>query len=115
MTKKLHQFKNITVPGVLAIASSHFGSSILMDSQSAMHALISQPFRVVGKEGMSTDLNIRSSFAARTRASALRTPTYQPSCLSRSVPTEATSAGHSIQRPIVDSIQRRCGRCPSLI
>jgi hypothetical protein len=55
-TKKLHQFKNISVPGVLAIASSHFGSSILMDAQSAIHALISQPFWVLGKEGMSTDL-----------------------------------------------------------
>jgi hypothetical protein len=55
-TKKLYQFSSIEAPGVLAIASSHFGSSILMDSQSAMHALISQPFWVVGKDEMSTDL-----------------------------------------------------------
>jgi hypothetical protein len=55
-TKKLRQFKNIAVPGVLAIASSHFGSSILMDAPGAMHALISQPFWVVGSDGMSTDL-----------------------------------------------------------
>jgi hypothetical protein len=55
-TKKLYQFKNTAMPGILAIASSHFGSTILMDSQSAMHALISQPFWVLGKEGMSTDL-----------------------------------------------------------
>jgi len=55
-TKKLHQFKSISVPGLLAIASSHFGSSILLDAPAAMNALISQPFWVLGKEGMSTDL-----------------------------------------------------------
>jgi hypothetical protein len=55
-TKKLHQFKGIAVPGVLAIASSHFGSTILFDAPAAMHALISQPFWMIGKNGMSTDL-----------------------------------------------------------
>lgn len=55
-TKKLRQFKNITTPGLLAIASSHFGSSILLDAPAAMHALISQPFWVDGRNRMSTDL-----------------------------------------------------------
>ena len=55
-TKKLHQFRDISVPGILAIASSHFASSILLDAPAAMHALISQPFWVVGSDGMSTDL-----------------------------------------------------------
>jgi len=55
-TKKLHQLKGITAPGILAIASSRFGSTILMDSNAAMNALISQPFWVAGAEGMSTDL-----------------------------------------------------------
>src|SRR5262249_27113297 len=36
-TKKLHQLKKIAVPGILAIASSHFGSTIVMDSVAAMH------------------------------------------------------------------------------
>lgn len=55
-TKKLRQFRSIAVPGVLAIASSHFGSTILLDALAAMHALISQPSWVVGKDRMSTDL-----------------------------------------------------------
>jgi hypothetical protein len=55
-SKKLYQFRDIAKPGILAIASSHFGSHILLDSQSAMYALISQPFLVVGKQGSSTDL-----------------------------------------------------------
>jgi len=55
-TKKLPQFSGITKPGILAIASSHFGSHILLDSQAAMNALISQPFWVAGGEGVSTDL-----------------------------------------------------------
>jgi hypothetical protein len=55
-TKKLYQFKDIGKPGILAIASSHFGSHILLDSQSAMYALVSQPFWVAGTEGVSTDL-----------------------------------------------------------
>jgi len=55
-TKKLRQFKEIAKPGMLAIASSHFASHILLDSQSAMYALVSQPLWVAGKEGQSTDL-----------------------------------------------------------
>jgi len=55
-TKKLHQFKGAAGPGVLAIASSHFASPVLMDAQAAMNALISQPFWVVGSDQMSTDL-----------------------------------------------------------
>ena len=55
-TRKRLQFKNLGMPGILAIASTHFGAPLLMDAQAAMNALISQPFWVVGKEGMSTDL-----------------------------------------------------------
>jgi hypothetical protein len=55
-TKKLRQFKEIATPGILAIASSHFGSPILMDAPAAINALISQPFWVVGSDRMSTDL-----------------------------------------------------------
>jgi hypothetical protein len=55
-TRKLRQFKNVAVPGVLAVASSHFGSSILLDAPAAMNALISQPFWIAGSDGMSTDL-----------------------------------------------------------
>jgi hypothetical protein len=55
-TKKLYQFKNLAIPCVLAIASSHFGSPILLDAPAAMNALVSQPFWVVGGERMSTDL-----------------------------------------------------------
>ena len=42
-TKKLRQFDGIAVPGVLAIASSHFGSTILLDAPAASDTLISQP------------------------------------------------------------------------
>lgn len=52
-TKKLRQFRSIAVPGLLAIASSHFGSTVLLDALAAMHALISQPS---WGEGTSTDL-----------------------------------------------------------
>ena len=55
-TKKLYQFKNLAIPCVLAIASSHFGSPILLDAPAAMMLLVSQPFWVVGGERMSTDL-----------------------------------------------------------
>lgn len=55
-TKKLHQFRGTTTPGILAIASSHFGSPMLMDARAAMNTLISQPFWVVGSDQMSTDL-----------------------------------------------------------
>ena len=55
-TKKLHQFRSIAVPGVLAIASSHFASTILLDALAAMHALVSQPSWVIGNDRMSTDL-----------------------------------------------------------
>ena len=55
-TKKLPQFRYTTKPGILAIACSHFASHILLDSQSAMNALISEPFWVAGGEDMSTDL-----------------------------------------------------------
>jgi hypothetical protein len=34
-TKKLRQFRSIAVPGLLAIASSHFGSTILLDALAA--------------------------------------------------------------------------------
>jgi len=55
-TKKKPQFQGIAMPGILAIASTHFGAPLLMDAQAAMNALISQPFWVVGQNGMSTDL-----------------------------------------------------------
>ena len=55
-TKKTPQFKSIGMPGILAIASTHFGAPFLMDAKAAMYALLSQPFWVVGSHGMSTDL-----------------------------------------------------------
>jgi hypothetical protein len=55
-TEKLRQFADIEMPGVLAIASTHFGASIVFNSMAAENALISQPFWVAGREGMSTDL-----------------------------------------------------------
>jgi hypothetical protein len=57
-TKKLHQFRSIAVPGVLTIASSHFGSTILLDALAAMQALISQPSWVIRQDGMSTDSEV---------------------------------------------------------
>jgi len=55
-TAKKRQFDSLQIPGVLAFASSHFGATILFNSIAAEQALISQPFWIAGKEGMSTDL-----------------------------------------------------------
>jgi hypothetical protein len=55
-TAKKHQFEGIGMPGVLAVASTHFGAPLVLNSMAAENALISQPFWVVGQEGMSTDL-----------------------------------------------------------
>jgi hypothetical protein len=53
---KRRQFDQLQCPGILAIASSHLGSSLVLDAYAANNALISQPFWVVNEEGMSTDL-----------------------------------------------------------
>lgn len=55
-TKKMHQFKGIGMPGILAIASTHFGAPLVMNAMAAENTLVSQPFWVAGQEGMSTDL-----------------------------------------------------------
>jgi len=53
---KRRQFEQLRCPGILAIASSHLGSSLVLDAYAAENALISQPFWVVNEEGMFTDL-----------------------------------------------------------
>ncbi len=53
---KRRQFEQLQCPGILAIASSHIGSSLVLDADAANNALISQPFWVGNEEGMSTDL-----------------------------------------------------------
>jgi hypothetical protein len=53
---KTYQLEGIGMPGVLAIASAHFGALLVLDAMAAEDALISQPFWVHGSEEMSTDL-----------------------------------------------------------
>jgi hypothetical protein len=45
------------LPGILAIVSSHIGSSLVLDALAAEDALISQSFWVRGKDRMFTDLS----------------------------------------------------------
>ncbi|MHB1865611.1 MAG: hypothetical protein ACYCPS_05670 [Candidatus Saccharimonadales bacterium] len=46
---KRRQFDQLQCPGILAIASSHLGSSLVLDAYAASNALISQPSRLSGK------------------------------------------------------------------
>lgn len=55
-TQKKRQFDALPMPGILAIASNHFGAGMVLNSTAATNALISQPFWVHGKDAMSTDL-----------------------------------------------------------
>lgn len=53
---KRRQFDALSMPGILAIASSHFGASLVLDYMAAENALISQSFWTMNEERMSTDL-----------------------------------------------------------
>jgi hypothetical protein len=53
--EKRSQFEKLSMPGVLAIASSHFGAPIVLDAVAAQYALVSTPFWTGSEARMTLD------------------------------------------------------------
>ncbi len=112
-TKKVPQFKGITKPGILAIASSHFGSTILMDALAAMNALISQPFWVGAGDDMFTDLKYSLFLRREDGHIVIKNRDISAVLLVAVELTEATSVERSTPIQRIASTRRRYGRSRS--